>query len=605
MTKSKVQRQPSLLSRVSKIGAFLATAMLFLGVGLANDDLKEIMADPAQWGIPNGNYEGWNYSHLDDINSDNVDELVVKWTMQLGVTDSLEAPPIVIGNTMYILTPKPNTVYALDLEREGYILWSYRADQPELEKAAACCGAQSRGVSYAEGRIVINTLDGQLIALDAETGEELWKEWVTDLEITETTTNAPLIVDNLIIIGNEGGERGIRGWVAAHDLETGEEVWKFYNTGPNDEMGIGERWAPYYEIDSKWDEPGLDTWFGDSWKLGGGTTWGYFTYDPETNLFFYGTANCAPWNPDYRRDPAFAPGFEEYPSKYCAATIARDATTGEMVWAYSNTPQDQWDFDEPGQNFVADLEIDGETVRALFKPARNGFFYIHDINTGEILVEPYPYVDVNWAFGVDMETGMPDINPEAEVYTGVETPISVCPFIAGNNWYNDAYNPQTGLVYFQAENDCATFTGTEADWTPGGRYVLMNYTNTGAGPSGWRGELQAWNPVTGEKVFGIEAESGKDAVPVFTTAGNLVFGGTDTGQFRAVDATTGEVLWTFRTGSNFRGSPISYRGPDGEQYIAVVTSQLPSDPQVNEETDPDDAARFRRAGTTLYVFGLP
>src|SRR5690625_296172 len=178
------------------------------------------MADPAQWGIPNGNYEGWNYSHLDDINSDNVDELVVKWTMQLGVTDSLEAPPIVIGNTMYILTPKPNTVYALDLERGGYILWSYRADQPELEKAAACCGAQSRGVSYAERRIVINTLDGQLIALDAETGEELWKEWVTDLEITETTTNAPLIVDNLIIIGNEGGERGIRGWVAARDLET-------------------------------------------------------------------------------------------------------------------------------------------------------------------------------------------------------------------------------------------------------------------------------------------------------------------------------------------------------------------------------------------------
>jgi len=337
-----------------------------------------------------------------------------------------------------------------------------------------------------------------------------------------------------------------------------------------------------------------------------GTTWDYFTYDPVTNLFFYGTANCSPWNPDYRRAPATAPDFETYGSKYCAATIARDATTGEMVWAYSNTPpQDQWDFDEPGQNFVGELEIDGETVRALFKPARNGFFYIHDINNGQILVDPYPYVDVNWAFGVDIETGMPEINPEAEVYTGIPTEISVCPFIAGNNWYNDAYSPQTGLVYFQAENDCAIFTGTEAEYVPGANYILMDMNNTGAGPSGWRGELQAWNPVTGEKVFGIEAEAGKDAVPVFATAGDLVFGGTDTGQFRAVDANTDEILWTFRTGSNFRGSPISYRGPDGEQYIAVVTSQLPSDPQINEDTAADAAGRYRRAGTTLYVFGLP
>lgn len=600
---SNSPRKKAIWSRFAAVAAATLTVFSF---GFANDDLKGLMADPGQWAIPNGNYEGWNYSELYDINTFNVQDLQVKWTMQLGVTDSLEAPPLVIGDTMYILTPKPNTVYSLDLAREGYINWSYRVDQPELARATACCGAQSRGISYADGKLILNSLDGQLMALDAETGEQLWVTHVTNLDISETTTNAPLIVDNLIIIGNEGGERGVRGWVAAHDLNTGEEVWKYYNTGPNADMGITEeRWAPYYEIDSKWTEPGVDTWYGDSWQLGGGTAWGYFTYDEVNNLFFYGTANCSPWNPDYRRDPAFAPGFEEYPSKYCASTIARDATTGEMVWAYSNTPQDQWDLDEPGQNFVADLEIDGETVRALFKPARNGFFYIHDITNGKLLVEPYAYADVNWAFGVDIETGMPDINPDAEVYTGIETAISVCPFIAANNWYNDAYSPKTGLVYFQAENDCAIFTGTEAEYVPGANYILMSMNNTGAGPSGWRGELQAWNPVTGEKVFGVEAETGKDAVPVFATAGNLVFGGTDTGQFRAVHAETGEVLWTFRTGSNFRGSPISYRGPDGEQYIAVVTSQLPSDPQINEDTAADAAGRFRRAGTTLYVFGLP
>lgn len=604
MTNTNGQRSKAAW-RNGLLAACAGAALLLTSVASANDSLKEIFSDPGQWGISNGNYEGWNYSELDQINEDNVDSLVVKWTLQLGVTDSLEAPPIVIGDTMYILTPKPNTVYSIDLEREGYINWSYRADQPDLEKATACCGAQSRGISYADGRIVINTLDGQLLALDADTGEELWNVQVADLSISETTTNSPLIVDNLIIIGNEGGERGVRGWVAAHDLETGDEVWKYYSTGPNDEMGIGERWNPYYDIDKRWTEPGVDTWYGDSWKLGSGTTWGYFTYDPESNLFYYGTSNCAPWNPDYRRDPAVAPAFDDYPNKYCASTIARDATSGEMIWAYSNTPQDQWDFDEPGQNFVADLEIDGETVRALFKPGRNGFFYVHDAATGELLVEPYPYGDVNWASGVDMETGVPIWNDDAVVYTDIQTDIAICPFIGGNNWYNDAYSPQTGLVYFQAENTCATFKGTEAEYTPGENYLLMEMGTAEVGPSGWQGELQAWNPVTGEKVFGIEAETGKDAVPVFATAGNLVFGGTDTGEFRAVHATSGDILWKFRTGSNFRGSPISYLGPDGEQYVAVVTSQAPNDPQIGEDTDADAAGRFRRAGTTLYVFGLP
>src|SRR5690625_3564198 len=268
MTDSRKKEAPARWSRFGRLTAILATAMMTLSMGFANDELKEIIADPAQWGLPNGNYEGWNYSHLDDINTENVQDLVVKWTMQLGVTDSLEAPPLVIGNTMYILTPKPNTIYSLDLEREGYINWSYRVDQPELERATACCGAQSRGLIYADGMLVINSLDGQLFTLDAETGEEIWNVAVTDLDISETTTNAPLVVDNLVIIGNEGGERGVRGWVAAHDLHTGEEVWKFYNTGPNDEMGIGDMWNPYYEIDSKWDQPGVDTWFGDSWQLG-------------------------------------------------------------------------------------------------------------------------------------------------------------------------------------------------------------------------------------------------------------------------------------------------------------------------------------------------
>lgn len=583
--------------------ALALAVLLTLGAASANAELLRIQRDASQWAMANGNYQGWNYSPLSQITNYNVKNLQVKWTLQLGVTDSLEAPPIVIGNTMYILTPKPNTVYALDLAREGYILWSYRVDQPNLDQAKACCGAQSRGLAYADGKIILNSLDGQLIALNATTGAVIWNTQVTDLSITETTTNAPLIVGNNILIGNEGGERGIRGWVAAHDLQTGEQLWKYYSTGPNEDMGIGERWAPFYASD-KVANPGVDSWYGDSWKLGGGTTWGYFTYDPESNLFYYGTANCAPWNPDYRRDPATAPGLDQYTSKYCASTIARDATTGEMIWAYSNTPQDQWDFDEPGQNFIADITIDGKLVKALIKPARNGFFYVFDRLTGELMAEPFTYTNVTWASSVDMETGMPVYNDAALVYTDIPTEVQVCPFIAGNNWANDAYSPRTGLVYFQAENRCATFTGTENEYKPGESYLNMKFTDIGNGPGGWRGELQAWDPTTGQKAWGLKSVVSADAMPVFATAGDLIFGGTDSGEFRAVDARNGQVLWTFRTGSNFRGSPISFTGPDGRQYIAVVTSQLPSDPQIGADTAADAAGRYRRAGSTLYVFGL-
>ncbi len=580
-------------------------AVALLGSAMANADVLQVLQDPGQVAMANVNYQGHNFSPLDRINTFNVRNLQVKWTFQLGVTDSLEAPPLVVGNTMYVLTPKPNTVYAIDLVDPGVLKWSFRPEMPGLEQATACCGAQSRGLSYAEGKIIFNTLDGQLFALDAQTGAVVWHNpSVVDLSISETTTNAPLIVGDNVIIGNEGGERGVRGWVAAFDLNTGEQKWKYYSTGPNDEMGIGERFQPFYAADQV-EEPGVSTWFGDSWRLGAGTVWGYFTYDPMSNLFYYGTSNCGPWNPDYRRDPATAPGLDEYPNKYCASLIARDATTGDMVWAYSHTPQDPWDFDEPGQNILADIEIDGELRHVIVKPARNGMFYVFDRLTGEIINDPKPYTPVTWNNGIDRETGIPIWNEQALFYTDVPSEGPVCPLIAGNNWYNDAYSPVTGLVYFQSENRCATFVGVEGEYVPGESYNLTQRTNTHTGPGGYEGELQAWDPVTNQKVWGLKASIGRDNKPVMVTAGNLVFGGTDAGLFRAVDARNGEVVWTFRTGGDFRGSPISFTGPDGKQYIAVITSRAPSDPQVGQDTAADDAGRYRRTGSTLYVFGLP
>ncbi len=586
--------------------ACLSVATLGLvGGALANADVLQVLQNPGQVPMANVNYEGQNFSPLDRINTFNVRNLQVKWTFQLGVTDSLEAPPLVVGNTMYVLTPKPNTVYAIDLVDPGVLKWSFRPEMPGLEQATACCGAQSRGLSYADGKIVFNTLDGQLFALDASTGEVVWhNDSVVDLSISETTTNAPLIVDDNVIIGNEGGERGVRGWVAAFDLNSGEQRWKYFSTGPNDDMGIGERFQPFYAADQV-EEPGVSTWFGDSWQLGAGTAWGYFTYDPMSNLFYYGTSNCGPWNPDYRRDPATAPGLDEYPNKYCASLIARDATTGEMVWAYSHTPQDPWDFDEPGQNILADITLDGELRHVIVKPARNGIFYVFDRLTGEILNEPVAYTPVTWADGVDRETGIPIWNEQALFYTDVPSEGLVCPLIAGNNWYNDAYSPVTGLVYFQSENRCARFVGVEGEYVPGESYNLTQRTDTQTGPGGIEGELQAWDPVRNERVWSLPASVGRDNKPVMVTAGNLVFGGTDAGQFRAVDARNGEVVWTFRTGGDFRGSPVSYTGPDGRQYIAVITSRAPSDPQVGQDTGADNAARYRRTGSTLYVFGLP
>ena len=586
----------------------LTLGLLTLGLptaALANGSVLRLQEREAFWTMPNGNYAAWNYSPLDRIDRHNVDRLEVKWTFLTGVQDAHQAQPLVVGDRMYILTPKPNTIYALDLSRNGRVEWVF-APEMDTERAAnlACCGAQTRGFMYAEGKLFFNTLDGQLFAVDAADGSVVWERQVADLDLGETTTSSPLVVGDNVIVGNEGAERGVRGWVAAYDIDTGAERWKYYNTGPDHEMGIGERFRPFYPAD-RVDDVGVESWYHDSWATGGATTWGFWSYDPQLDLIYYGTGNCAPWNPDYRRDPASAPGFERYGNKYCASLLARDGSSGELVWAYSLTPQDQWDFDEPGQNFLVDLEIAGEVRKALVKPARNGFFYVFDRLTGELLLPPWKFTTVNWADAIDMTSGIPHYQPEALVSTGVAA--GICPFIAGNNWYNDAYSPVTGLVYIAAENECGAITGITGEYVPGENYTLVEFGGkTDARPTGsWEGELQAWNPATGEKVWGIEAHGSDNALPLLATAGGLIFQGTDSGELRAVDARSGEVLWSFRSGSNFRNSPISYLGPDGRQYIAVISSQAPREVLIDEDPPPDQVGRYRRPDSILFVLGLP
>ena len=580
--------------------------------------------DPSQWVMPNANYAGWNYSPLDQITVDNVEQLTMAWTTQLGIQDSYEASPLVIGDTMYIVTPKPNYVYALDLVRQGVIKWEFRPEIPDLETAvrSACCGAQSRGLAYADGRIFFATLDGQVFALDSETGEEIWRAENANIASGETVSAMPLLVGDKVIVGVAGGERGVRGHVTAYSTDSGRFRWRYYSMGPNNEVGIGSRFDPFYP-DDRIPDPALDTWYGDSWRRGGGSVWGWFTYDPELNLFYYGTSNCGPWNPDYRREWGVVEldedgGLTGFRNNYCSSILARDADSGELIWAYNVTPQDQWDLDEPSANILVDLEIDGRSRKALVRAARNGFFYVFDRATGEMLLEPWMFVYNDLIQGVNMETGRPRYDIGKIMFTDLEdrqkyvpdaedTAVGWCPGIAARNWQNDAFSPRTGLLYTSTSNRCGMLRMVEGEYVPGNDYTLRERGGRAPRPPNEEvvGELQANDPVAGETVWRIQWTTANNA-PVMATGGDLVFqGGPNEGVVRAFDARTGDIVWTFRTGSNFRNSPITYIGPDGRQYVAIIGSQRPGSVQVMPDAEPDAGARFRRAGSALYVFALP
>jgi PQQ-dependent dehydrogenase (methanol/ethanol family) len=522
----------------------------------AGEELKKLQNDDAQWVMPGKNYSGTRYSTLNEITTANVGELKVAWSMSTGTTKGHEGAPLVVGSTMYAHSSFPNHVYAIDLTKPDHSLkWQYTPEQDERAVPVACCDAVHRGLNYAEGKILMITLDAQVIALDANTGKEVWKSRNGDPTKGETITGAGMVVNGSFIVGISGGEFGVRGHITAYDVRNGKRLWRAYSTGPDAELLLTDNFnAANPQYGQK--DQGTATWTGDAWKQGGGTTWGWYSYDPALDLLYYSTGNPGTWNADQR------PGD----NKWSMTIWARNPETGKATWGYQMTPHDAWDYDGVNESVLVDLTIDGKKVPSLVHFDRNGFGYTLDRRDGTILVAE-PFVHVNWAKGIDKKTGRPIEDLEKRTKQGVVTK-DICPnAMGGKDQQPVAFSPRTGFFYVPSNNMCMDYEGTEVKYTAGAPYVGANVAMK-PGPGGNLGELIAWNPSTGKKQWGI-----KEKYPawsgVLATATDLIFYGTMDGWFKAVHAETGKVLWQHKVASGIIGAPMTFKGPDGKQYVAV------------------------------------
>jgi PQQ-dependent dehydrogenase (methanol/ethanol family) len=473
----------------------------------------------------------------------------------------------------------------------------------------ACCDFVNRGCVYADGKIFYNTLDVHTVCVDANTGKEVWKTKLGDINKGETITMAPLYVKGKVLVGNSGGELGVRGWLTAVDAKTGKIAWRAYSTGPDSDCLIGSRFHPYYASDQG-KELGVKTWPGEHWKIGGGTVWGWITYDPESNLIFYGTSNPGSWNPDLR------PGD----NKWSAGVFARDADTGEAVWFYQYNPHDLFDHDGVNECLVLDLPVDGPDKplrKTIVHADRNGHMYVIDRLTGQVL-SATPFVEhITSSKGVDLKTGRLQYVDEKKPQVG-KVIRDVAPASPGaKDWQPMAYSPRTGWIYIPHQNLSCDFEATEAGYIEGTPYLGAN-EKMYAGPGGYRGIFSAWDPIAKKNVWEIH-----ENFPVWSgtvvTAGDVCFYGTMDNWFKAINARTGDVLWKFKCGSGIIGQPMTYKGPDGKQYVAVLAGVGGwAGAIVAGDLDPRDgtaALGFVNAmkdlpehttkGGMLYVFSLP
>jgi alcohol dehydrogenase (cytochrome c) len=494
--------------------------------------------EPGNWMLYRRTYDGHGYSPLDKINSANVRELVPVWTLSTGVTEGHEAPPIVNNGVMFVATPE-GQVIAADAAT-GDLIWRYKRKLPE---DLVQLHPTNRGVGLWEDRVYLATTDDHVVALEAKTGKVVWDQKVQDYRKGQYLTLMPLVVDGKVIVGGSGGEYGVRGYVVAFDAKDGKELWRTFTIpGPN--------------------EPGHETWQGDDWKTGGGSAWMTGNYDPQLNLIYWGVGNAAPWPGDAH------PGD----NLYTTSVIALDPASGKIKGHFQYHPNDSWDWDEVEAPMLIDLEIGGKSIKSLVHPGRNGYLWVLDRQQEDIkFVSGVPFVKHNVFTGLETN-GKPIIDPAHKPTLAKKVPF--CPSLwGGKDWPSAAYSPKTKLVYIPAnENLCGEFEGEKKPLVEGQLWLGTDPDKldlTVQPNADHIGELQAWNPATGKKVWQFDFAKSQLFASVLATAGDLVFvGGTNDRMFRAFDAKTGKLLWQQKTNSGVVGAPVSYE-VEGVQYIAV------------------------------------
>lgn len=545
------------------VGVF---ALAIAAPASANDELIKMQQNPKEWVMPTGNYANHRFSQLKQITADNVGKLQVAWTFSTGVLRGHEGGPLIIGDVMYVHAPFPNTVYALDLKNDGRIIWKYEPKQDPNVIPVMCCDTVNRGVAYGDGKIFLHQADTTLVALDAKDGKVVWSAKNGDPGKGETGTSAPMVVKDKVIVGISGGEFGVRGSVTAYNIKDGKRAWRGYSMGPDSDTLMDPQKTTHLGKPVGKDS-GTSTWQGDQWQIGGGTTWGWYSYDPELNLMYYGSGNPSTWNPKQR------PGD----NRWSMTVWARDPDTGMAKWVYQMTPHDEWDFDGVNEMILADQNMGGTTRKTLVHFDRNGLGYTIDRTTGELLVAEKFDPAVNWTTGVDMDKnsqtyGRPKVVGQYSTDKNGEDVNSknICPAALGTKDEQPAaYSPDTGLFYVPTNHVCMDYEPYRVRYTAGQPYVgavLSMYPPQGETNMG---NFIAWDAKTGKIVW-----SNKEQFSVWSgalaTAGNVVFYGTLEGYLKAVDAKTGKELYKFKTPSGIIGNVTTYES-GGRQYVAVLS----------------------------------
>jgi PQQ-dependent dehydrogenase (methanol/ethanol family) len=554
------------MRKVLSVACLGAMATFAVGVAYANEELSKMAQNPKDWVMPAGDYANTRYSKLNQITAANVGKLQVAWTFSTGVLRGHEGGPLIVGNMMYVHTPFPNKVYALDLSQENKIVWKYEPKQDPNVIPVMCCDTVNRGVAYGDGKIFLHQADTTLVALDAKTGQVAWSVKNGDPGKGGTGTSAPLVVKDKVLIGISGGEFGVQCHVTAYDLKTGKQAWRAFSEGPDDQIMVDpvsttELGKPVGKDSS------IKTWQGDQWKIGGGCTWGWLSYDPSLNLVYYGSGNPSTWFPKQR------PGD----NKWSMTIFARNPDDGKAKWVYQMTPHDEWDYDGVNEMILSDQQVGGAERKLLTHFDRNGLGYTLDRATGELLVAEKYDPKVNWTSGVDMNKssptyGRPKVLDQYSTEKGGEDKNTkgICPAALGTKDEQPAaYSPDTQLFYVPTNHVCMDYEPFKVSYTAGQPYVGATLSMYPPQGESHMGNFIAWDGKTGKIVW-----SNKEQFSVWSgalaTAGGVVFYGTLEGYLKAVDAKTGKELYKFKTPSGIIGNVTTYEN-GGRQYVAVLS----------------------------------